>query len=46
MSADVGPWLNQLGLGQYAEAFAQNDVDARALPHLYGDDLPDRASFD
>ena len=36
---DVSKWLEQLGLGRYAEAFAENDVDFRALPELTEDDL-------
>jgi len=35
----VEDWLNGLGLGKYAEAFAANDVDRRALPHLDTADL-------
>ncbi|ANL10286.1 adenylate/guanylate cyclase protein [Rhizobium sp. N113] len=35
----IEDWLRQLGLGQYAEAFAKNDVDLRALPHLAESDL-------
>ena len=36
---DVGVWLEGLGLGQYAEAFAENDIDAETLRELTGDDL-------
>jgi class 3 adenylate cyclase/tetratricopeptide (TPR) repeat protein len=36
---DVTAWLDQLGLGQYAQAFAENDVDAEALSRLTTDDL-------
>ena len=32
-------WLSQLGLGKYVEAFVQNDVDLRALPHITEADL-------
>ncbi len=39
MGLEVEKWLNELGLGQYAETFAQNDVDARVLPLLSNDDL-------
>jgi class 3 adenylate cyclase/tetratricopeptide (TPR) repeat protein len=35
----VEHWLNELGLGKYAEVFAANDVDLRALPHLSEADL-------
>ncbi len=36
---DVTEWLAGLGLGQYAELFAKNAIDLRALPHLTDDDL-------
>jgi hypothetical protein len=36
---DVTAWLDQLGLGQYARAFAENDVDAETLSRLTTDDL-------
>lgn len=36
---DIAAWLEGLGLGQYAEAFAAADVDGRALRHLTNDDL-------
>ena len=39
MARDVGECLEGLGLGMYAEAFDQNAVDFRALPHLDEDDL-------
>ena len=29
---DVGAWLRGLGLGQYEQAFRDNDIDARVLP--------------
>src|SRR3954447_19992194 len=35
----VEDWLSQLGLGKYQEAFVQNDVDLRALPHVTEADL-------
>ncbi len=41
MGNQVKRWLESLGLGQYAEAFAANDVDLRALIHLTDDDLKD-----
>jgi class 3 adenylate cyclase/tetratricopeptide (TPR) repeat protein len=41
MVVDVAAWLESLGLGQYAEAFAANDVDATLLPRLTADDLRD-----
>ena len=38
---NVAEWLEGLGLGEYAEAFADNRVDADVLPHLTNDDLKD-----
>ncbi len=39
MAGDIREWLESLGLGKYAETFADNDVDFRVLPHLDRDDL-------
>ncbi len=39
MAADIREWLEVLGLDQYAQAFAENDIDFRALPHIDQDDL-------
>jgi SAM domain (Sterile alpha motif) len=36
---DVGAWLRDLGLGQYEQAFPDNDIDAGLLPTLTADDL-------
>jgi len=36
---DITQWLEELSLGRYAQAFAENDIDFRALPHLSDDDL-------
>ena len=36
---DVGGWLRGLGLGQYAEKFRDNKIDAELLPRLTVDDL-------
>ncbi len=36
---DVEAWLTELGLEQYAEAFAGNEIDGEILPSLTGDDL-------
>jgi hypothetical protein len=36
---DMRQWLDSLDLGQYAKAFAANDVDSRALGALTDDDL-------
>jgi SAM (Sterile alpha motif) domain-containing protein/adenylate/guanylate cyclase family protein len=39
MSIDVAEWLGVLGLGQYAPAFAANDIDNEVLLELTADDL-------
>ena len=39
MAADIREWLEVLGFDQYAQAFAENDIDFRALPHIDQDDL-------
>jgi len=36
---DVGTWLHDLGLGQYEQAFRENDIDAGLLPTLTAEDL-------
>src|SRR5918993_849075 len=36
---DVGAWLHGLGLGQYEQAFRDNDVDADLLARLTAEDL-------
>ncbi|MGF6775317.1 adenylate/guanylate cyclase domain-containing protein [Paraburkholderia sp. GAS334] len=36
---DIGQWLDALGLGQYASAFAGNDIDLSMLPQLTDADL-------
>jgi hypothetical protein len=38
---DVEAWLRELGLEQYAEAFAQNDIDGDTLARLTAEDLTD-----
>jgi hypothetical protein len=35
----VADWLEKLGLGQYAERFAENDIDVSVLPYLTDTDL-------
>jgi class 3 adenylate cyclase/predicted ATPase len=35
----VADWLEKLGLGQYAQRFAENDIDASVLPHITDQDL-------
>jgi class 3 adenylate cyclase/tetratricopeptide (TPR) repeat protein len=32
--SDVAQWLEQLGLGQYAQSFEDNDIDFEVLPRL------------
>jgi class 3 adenylate cyclase/tetratricopeptide (TPR) repeat protein len=36
---DVAAWLNGLGLGQYDQAFRENDIDAEVIADLTTDDL-------
>ncbi len=36
---DIGFWLHEQGLGQYAEAFRANDIDVELLSSLTSDDL-------
>ncbi|MBN9488689.1 MAG: AAA family ATPase [Alphaproteobacteria bacterium] len=38
---DVSAWLQQLGLGEYAAAFAANHIDLATLRQLTADDLRD-----
>src|SRR5215471_14171364 len=40
-SMDIAAWLNGLGLGQYEQAFRDNEIDERVLPSLTADDLKD-----
>ena len=35
----VADWLEKLGLGQYVQHFAENDIDASVLPHLTDENL-------
>jgi class 3 adenylate cyclase/predicted ATPase len=37
--ADVERWLSSLGLSEYAQAFAENDIDLEILPDLSEQDL-------
>ncbi len=39
MADDIVQWLEELGLGQYAQAFADNDIDFEVLPQLSDDNL-------
>src|SRR5215469_10606868 len=38
---DIAAWLDGLGLGQYGQAFRDNEVDERVLPSLTAEDLKD-----
>jgi hypothetical protein len=37
----VADWLEKLGLGQYAQRFAENDISFSVLPDLTDQDLTD-----
>ncbi len=39
MVVEIHKWLKDLELDQYADAFAQNDIDERVLPLLSNEDL-------
>ncbi len=39
MAEDIAQWLDSLGLGQYAQGFADNGIDMEALPHLRDEDF-------
>ena len=39
MSDHVSEWLEQLGLGQYASNFIDNDIDVQLLAQLTDADL-------
>jgi class 3 adenylate cyclase len=39
VSRGIDQWLKGLGLGRYAEAFADNEIDLHALPHITEEDL-------
>jgi hypothetical protein len=36
---EISDWLEKLGMTEYAERFAENDVDISVLPHLSDHDL-------
>ena len=38
---DIAAWLDGLGLGQYEQAFRDNEIDDRVLPSLTAEDLKD-----
>jgi uncharacterized protein YjiS (DUF1127 family) len=37
----IAEWLEKLGLGQYAQRFAENEIDVSVLRHLTDQDLKD-----
>jgi SAM domain (Sterile alpha motif) len=39
VGTDVTEWLGRQGLGQYAQAFADNNIDYAVLPDLTDNDL-------
>ncbi len=39
MVDDIAKWLEGLGLGESAQAFAENGIDLDILPSLSDDDL-------
>src|SRR5215831_4204662 len=38
---EIAAWLDGLGLGQYEQAFRDNEIDERVLPSLTAEDLKD-----
>jgi class 3 adenylate cyclase/predicted ATPase len=38
---DIANWLAEIGLGQYAQRFAENEIDVSVLRHLTDQDLKD-----
>ena len=39
MTDDIHQWLQELGLGKYGEAFAENGIDLDVIAELDDDDL-------
>ena len=37
----IAEWLDNLGMSEYAERFAENKIDVSVLPHLTDQDLKD-----
>ena len=35
----IAEWLEKLGMSEYAQRFAENDIDSSVLPHLTDQDL-------
>ncbi len=44
MADDIAQWLEGLALGQYAQAFAENDIDIEVLFELTDADLKAEAA--
>ena len=40
-NAQIADWLEELGMSEYAERFAENDIDTSVLGHLTDQDLKD-----
>ncbi|MGY3620952.1 adenylate/guanylate cyclase domain-containing protein [Bradyrhizobium sp. USDA 10063] len=40
---EIAEWLDRLGLGQYAQRFAEHEIDVSVLRHLTDEDLKDIA---
>jgi SAM domain (Sterile alpha motif) len=38
---EIGDWLEKLGMSEYGECFAENNIDLSVLPHLTDQDLKD-----
>ena len=38
---EIADWLKKLGMSEYAERFAENDIDTTVLPHLTDQDFKD-----
>jgi hypothetical protein len=36
---DLAQWLEELGMSEYTQRFAENDIDISVLPHLSDGDL-------
>jgi SAM domain (Sterile alpha motif) len=36
---EIADWVQKLGLGQYAQVFAENEIEASELPHRTDEDL-------
>ena len=38
---EIADWLEKLGMPEYGERFAENEIDLSVLPHLTDQDLKD-----